>query len=84
MEAKLTKVGNSIGFMIPSVLRRSMQLEAGQSITIEETADGLLMRPVTKHRYTLTDLISQCHPKATMSKDIKDWDSATPTGNEVW
>ena len=84
MQAKLTKVGNSIGFMIPSPLRRSLKLEAGQKVTIEETEDGLLMRRALRPSYSLEELLSLCDPNAPMPSALKEWDDSAPVGNEAW
>ncbi len=84
MEAKLTKVGNSIGLMIPSPIRRSMKLEAGQTVTIEENGSALLIRPSVRPTYRLDDLLAQCDAKAPMPAALKEWDDAAAVGNEVW
>ena len=84
MEARLTKVGNSLGFMIPSVLRKSLHLEAGQSVMLEETEQGILIRPLSRPRYTLHDLLAQCDPHKDHPQDIKDWDSMRHVGQETW
>jgi antitoxin ChpS len=65
-------------------LRRSLHLEAGQTVTVEETDGGLLMRPVSRRRYSLNELLIQCDPKAPMPAELKEWDDASFTGNETW
>ncbi len=83
METVLRNFGNSVGLVIPKPVRESLHLSAGQSVTLEQTADGLLVRPRTK-KYSLDELLAQCDAKAPLPKDVKEWQDSRATGNEVW
>lgn len=84
MHAKLTKVGNSVGFMIPSAVRRAMKFTAGQTVIVEEVEGGFFVRPEKRPSYKLEDLMAQCDLSAPMPKEAIEWDNAPAVGNEVW
>ncbi len=83
METVLRNFGNSVGLVIPKPVRESLHLSAGQSVTLEQTEDGLLVRPRHK-KYSLEELLAQCDAKAPMPKDVKEWQDNRATGKEVW
>ena len=83
METILRNFGNSVGLVIPKPVRESLHLSAGQSVILEQTAEGLLVRPRTK-KYSLDELLAQCDAKAPLPKEVKEWLDSPPTGNEVW
>ena len=83
METVLRNFGNSIGLVIPKSVRESLHLSAGQSVILEQTAEGLLVRPRTK-KYSLDELLAQCDAKAPLPKEVKEWLDSPPTGSEVW
>ena len=83
METTLRQFGNSLGLVIPKVLRESMVLSAGQTIQLEQTEAGLLLKPA-KLKYSLKDLIAQCDVNAPMPSDMQDWESSQSVGNEAW
>lgn len=83
MEATLRQFGNSLGIVIPKVLRESLALSAGQTVQLEQTEQGLLLKPA-KLKYTLKDLIAQCDINTPMPDDLKDWENLPSAGNETW
>jgi antitoxin ChpS len=83
METTLRQFGNSLGVVIPKVLRDSMALSAGQTIALEQTEHGLLLKPITK-KISLSELLAQCDPNAAMPEDLGSWESSAVVGNELW
>jgi len=83
METTLRQFGNSLGVVIPKVLRESLALYAGQTVQLEQTEQGLLLKSAPK-KYHLKDLIAQCNEDAPMPADLQAWESASRAGNEVW
>lgn len=84
METTLRNFGNSVGLVIPKALRDALNFEAGQTVQLDASSDGLLIRPVAR-RYTLDELLAQCDPKATKPTEIAaEWQTAAPVGREVW
>ncbi len=84
MEVTLKKHGNSVGFIIPKVLRDALGLGAGQTVTLEQTDDGLLLKPTKQRRYTLDALLAECDPAAPMPELLREWDSTPAVGREEW
>lgn len=83
METVLRNFGNSVGLVIPKPLRDALKFEAGQTVQLDASAQGLLIRSVAR-RYGLDELLAQCDPKAPMPTDVTEWQQATPAGREVW
>ena len=83
MEAVLRNFGNSVGLVLPLPVRKAMGLKAGQTMYLEASANGLLMRPAGR-KYQLGDLLAQCNPRAPMPKDVLAWQEAPAVGREAW
>jgi len=83
METTLRQFGNSLGVVIPKVLRESLALYAGQTVQLEQTDQGLLLKAAPK-KYHLHDLLAQCDANASVPADLPAWESAAGTDNEVW
>ena len=45
MRLKLTKIGNSVGVVLPREIRDKMKLESGDVVYLTETADGYKLTP---------------------------------------
>ena len=83
METVLRNFGNSVGLVIPKPLRDALKFEAGQTVQLDASDEGLLIRPAAR-RYSLDELLAQCDPKAPMPTDMAEWQQARPAGREVW
>lgn len=83
METTLRNFGNSIGLVIPKLVRESLHLNAGQTVTLEQTENGLLIKPLAR-KYTLDELLAQCDPNAPMPDEIVAWQAMPAVGNEEW
>ena len=58
-------------------------MQAGQTVQLETSAQGLLIRPA--HKYTLDELLAQCDASAPASDDqLAAWNDAPPVGREAW
>lgn len=83
MEVVLKKYGNSTVAVMPPPVLRDLGIEAGQSMTLDTTADGkIVLSP--KRRFKLAELIAQCDKKAAPPADMALWEVARPVGKEVW
>ena len=83
MEVILKKYGNSTVAVMPPPVLRDLGIKAGQSMTLDTTADGkIVLSP--KRRFRLAQLIAQCDLKAAPPADMALWDVARPVGQEVW
>lgn len=83
MEIVLRKYGNSTVLALPPAVLKDLGLKAGQSMTLDSTADGRITL-VPRRRHRLADLIAQCDLKAPPPADLTLWDNARPVGQEVW
>lgn len=45
MQLKLTKIGNSVGVVLPREVRDRMKLEAGDAVYLTETPEGYNISP---------------------------------------
>lgn len=82
VEIVLRKFGNSTGFAMPSGVLKDLGLKVGASMTMDTTPDGkITLTP--RRKYSLSELIAQCDPKAAPPADMAIWDLARPVGQEV-
>jgi antitoxin component of MazEF toxin-antitoxin module len=56
MEKRLVKIGNSMGFVIPKSYLKSF----GETVIIEKTLTGILIKPSEPHKLSLSDLLACC------------------------
>ena len=45
MQLKLTKIGNSVGVILPKKVREKMKVECGDAVYLTETPDGYEVTP---------------------------------------
>lgn len=85
MESTLKVFGNSIGLVIPKLLRESNAFFAGQKVEIQQMEDGILIRASSKRkRYSLDELLAQCDTQATRTDDVREWEESGAVGREEW
>ena len=82
METVLRNFGNSVGLVIPKPMRDALRLEAGQTVQLAASDNGLLIRR-TVRRYSLDELLAQCDPSAPMPPEVEQWQDVAPVGREV-
>jgi antitoxin ChpS len=83
MEVILRKYGNSTVAVLPPAVLKNLGIKAGQSMTLDTTADGKITLSPAR-RFSLADLLAQCDPKAAPPADLALWDASRPVGQEVW
>jgi antitoxin component of MazEF toxin-antitoxin module len=66
MEKRLVKIGNSMGFVIPKSYLKSF----GESVIIEKTNAGILIKPSKPQKLSLSDLLNSTDMDA-MYKQMK-------------
>ena len=72
MEKRLVKIGNSMGFVIPKSYLKSF----GESVIIEKTLTGLLIKPSKPQKVSLSDLLASTDVDAMYKQMKMDADSS--------
>lgn len=67
---------------IPSSLLDLLNLQVGSKVEITTGDGALIIKPISKPKYTLEELISTCNPKIKTSIQDRDWVNASRLGNE--
>ncbi len=80
MKTVLQKWGNSLALRIPSAVAAEIAVGEGHAVDLQVTKGRLLVAPVTKKRYELSDLVAGI--------TAKNRHTETPTGSargkEAW
>ena len=79
----LRKVGGSVMLAVPPALLDILRLQPGAQVGIEIDNGRLVVEPQRRRRYTLDELLAQCNPKKTRSKEDRTWLSDKPAGAEI-
>jgi antitoxin ChpS len=79
----LRKVGGSIMLAVPPALLDLLRLRPGVKVGIAVESGRLVVEPHQRPRYTLDELLAQCHPKAAHSKEDRKWLRGKPVGREL-
>jgi antitoxin MazE len=80
MAATVAKWGNSLAVRIPQNLAKEIQLAEGAEIDISVVDGTLVIKPRSRKRYSLEELIQGITPE-NLHAEI---DSGIAVGNEVW
>jgi antitoxin MazE len=59
METKVQKWGNSLGVRIPRSLATGAKLRPGTPVEVSADDDAIVIRPVERPRYRLSDLLKR-------------------------
>ena len=68
---------------IPPALLDILHLQPGAKVGIAVESGRLVVEPHQRPRYTLAELLDQCHPKAPRTKEEKEWLDSKPVGAEL-
>ncbi len=79
----LRRVGGSVMLAVPPALLDILHLEPGARVGISIESGRLVVKPEKRPRYTLNQLLAECHPKARCSKEDRDWLGGRPKGAEL-
>ena len=80
MVTKVQKWGNSLGLRIPKSFAAEAQVEAGSMVDISVEDGGLVVRPVRRRKYVLSELL-----RRVSSRNRHDEiETGEPVGREVW
>ena len=79
----LRKVGGSVMLAVPRAVLEVLGLRAGTKVGLVVERDRLVVAPQKRPRYTLDELLAQCHPKARRSEEEREWLKGKPVGREL-
>ena len=79
----LRKVGGSVMLAVPPALLDVLQLRAGAKVGLAVRGGRLVVEPQQRPRYTLDELLAQCHPKGQRSRQEREWLNGAPSGREL-
>ena len=79
----LRKVGGSVMLAVPPALLDVLDLQAGAEVGIGVEHGRLIVEPQSRPRYTLSELLAQCSPKAARTKKEREWLNDRPAGKEL-
>ena len=79
----LRKVGGSIMLAVPPALLDVLRLRSGAKVGIAVENGRLVVEPQHRPRYTLDELLAQCDPKASRTKEEREWLNSKPAGAEL-
>jgi antitoxin ChpS len=79
----LRKVGGSIMLAVPPALLEILHLRPGAKVGLAVQRGRLVVEPQPRPRYTLDELLAQCHPQAPRSEEESEWLEGKPVGGEL-
>jgi antitoxin ChpS len=79
----IRKVGGSVMLAIPPALLDILGLRPGTQVGITIEGSRLVVENPHRRRYTLDELLAQCHPKKARTKEEREWVSDKPVGSEI-
>ena len=83
MVSRLRKVGGSTMLAVPPAVLDALHLQVGATVEVVAEGDVMIVRPRTRPRFKLTDLLAQCDPNAPMSAEDRAWLDDKPVGSEL-
>ena len=80
MLTKIQKWGNSLGLRIPRSFAAEAQVKAGSTVDISVADGGLVVRPVHRRKYRLSELLKGVRP-GNLHEEVT---TGEPVGREAW
>ena len=68
---------------VPPAFLDQLQLQAGAAVGIAIDQGKLMITPNPPPRYTLEELLAQCHALADIPQEDKGWLCSPPIGSEL-
>ncbi len=79
----LRKVGGSVMLAVPPAVLEILQLQPGAKVGLAIQSGRLVIEPRPRLRYTLDELLAECNPKKSRTKQEGRWLSDKPVGREL-
>ena len=68
---------------VPPALLDILHLRSGAKVGLAVRSGRLVVEPQRRPRYTLDELLAQCNPRASRSKEEREWLDNKPAGREL-
>jgi antitoxin ChpS len=82
-KTQLRKVGGSVMLAVPPAVLEILELGPGAAVGLTVQNGRLIVEARPRRRYTLDELLAQCHPSARRREDDRQWVSDKPAGREI-
>jgi antitoxin ChpS len=82
-KTNLRKVGGSVMLAVPPALLDILNLAPGTEVGIGVQGKRLVVEPRQRPRYSLTELLAQCHPKSKRGRKERQWTTDKALGREL-
>lgn len=79
--ATLRRAGGSVMVTVPPMYLKDNDLSVGQLVSVEVSGETLTIKPATKKRITLQEIIAGT-PKKVAAVRARGWDEMPAAGNE--
>ena len=80
MQTRIQRWGNSLGLRIPRSLAEEVGVEAGSEVDLSIQGGELIMKPGSRRKYRLSELLQKVSTKNLHS----EVETGTPVGGEIW
>ena len=84
LTATLRTVGGSVMMAIPKSVLEGLGIAANAKVNLSLDDGCLIVKPRSKPKYTLSELINQCDQSAPASDETSRWPELDATGHEAW
>jgi antitoxin ChpS len=83
MQTNLRKVGGSVMLAVSPAFLKELKIAPGSAVDVALQEGQLVVRPISKPKYELADLLAKCDPKIKRSKEDQEWLDIPSVGNEI-
>jgi len=79
----LRKVGGSVMLAVPPAMLDQLRLKAGATVGLAVDGDRLILKPQTRPRYLLDELLAASDFSQPLTPEEREWIDAPPIGREL-
>ncbi len=83
LTTNLRKVGGSVMLAVPPAVLDLLLLEPDAKVELTVQSGRLIVTPQRPAKYSLDQLLSECHPRASRALEEQEWLEGKPTGREL-
>jgi len=80
---KLRKVGGSVMLVVPPVLLKLLELQAGATVSVDVEDGRLVVEPHPRPRYTMAELLAASDYSQPQLPEEREWIDASAIGGEL-